>query len=91
VASKIISQFATLSEGDVNKLMDMYSTFNFCSNMTRGMDACDKVSKLLQCGKDNSPDAVSGLMNNLEATITVRCAQFPALSETFPTCRKLRS
>jgi len=36
-----------------------------------GMDLCDKVSKLLQCGKENSPDAVAGLMNNLENAMTV--------------------
>jgi hypothetical protein len=36
------------------------------------MDACDKVTKLLQCGKDNSPEAVAGIMNNLENAITVR-------------------
>jgi hypothetical protein len=40
------------------------------------MDACDKVSKLLQCGKDNSPDAVSGLMNNLENSITVKIIDY---------------
>jgi len=88
VAEKIIAQFASISSGDVDKLMDMYSTFNFCSNLTSriinkqkaqnhwnfftgGMDACDKVSRLLKCGKDNSPEAVSGLMKNLENTITV--------------------
>jgi hypothetical protein len=32
--AKIIAQFASLSVGDVDKLMDMYGTFQFCSNMT---------------------------------------------------------
>jgi hypothetical protein len=36
-----------------------------------GMDPCDKASKLLQCGKENSPEAVAGLMNNLENEMTV--------------------
>jgi len=36
------------------------------------MDACDKVSKLLKCGQDNSPEAVSGLMKQLENAITVK-------------------
>jgi len=31
---KIIAQFAAVSAGDVEKLMDMYSTLNFCSNST---------------------------------------------------------
>jgi hypothetical protein len=35
------------------------------------MDACDKASKLLQCGKENAPEAVAGLMNNLENAMTV--------------------
>jgi hypothetical protein len=34
------------------------------------MDACDKAAQLLQCGKENSPDAVAGLMSNLENEIT---------------------
>jgi hypothetical protein len=36
-----------------------------------GMDVCDKVATMLQCGKDNSPEAVAGLMENLEQTLTV--------------------
>jgi len=36
------------------------------------MDLCDKVSKMVQCGKDNSPEAVAQLMNNIENTLTVR-------------------
>jgi hypothetical protein len=35
------------------------------------MDECDKASQLLQCGKENSPEAVAGLMNNLELLIMV--------------------
>jgi hypothetical protein len=88
--AKLLSQLASLSFGDVEKLMDMYSTFNFCSNLTSeifkiteiqftklclysgGMDACDKASKLLQCGKENSPEAVAGLMKNLEIEMNVK-------------------
>jgi hypothetical protein len=47
---------------------------NQCAVFAGGMDPCDKVTKLLQCGKDNSPGAVSGLMNNLENAITVKIA-----------------
>jgi hypothetical protein len=36
------------------------------------MDPCDKASKLLQCGKENSPEAVAGLMSNLENEMTVK-------------------
>jgi hypothetical protein len=35
------------------------------------MDACDKVSGLVQCGKDNSPELISGLMSNIENSISV--------------------
>jgi len=31
---KLISQFSMISAGDVDKLTDMYSTLNFCSNQT---------------------------------------------------------
>jgi hypothetical protein len=44
------------------------------------MDACDKVAKLLQCGKENSPEAVSGLMQNLENAMTVGKYSFNANS-----------
>jgi len=94
VEEKIISQFASIASGDLNKLMDMYDTFNFCSNLTSkirlifiifnetangehlwlklgGMDACDKVSRLLKCGKDNSPEIVNGLIKNLENGLSV--------------------
>jgi len=89
VEEALIAQFSAISAGDLEKLTDMYSTLNFCSNLTSwtlkntqiacfliktysgGMDPCDKVAKLLKCGKDNSPDAVAGLMQNLENAITV--------------------
>jgi hypothetical protein len=35
------------------------------------MDACDKASKLLKCGQENSPEAVAGLMSKLENEMTV--------------------
>jgi hypothetical protein len=31
---KLIAQFASISSGDVNKLMEMYATLDFCSNST---------------------------------------------------------
>jgi hypothetical protein len=31
---KILAQFASISTGDVEKLMEMYATLNFCSNTT---------------------------------------------------------
>jgi len=84
---KIIAQFASIAAGDLDKLMEMYSTMSFCANKTSmliliifthiqnklpgGMDACDKVSQLLKCGRENSPDLLIGLMNNLENAITV--------------------
>lgn len=32
---KLISQFTSVSAGDMDKLTDMYTTLNFCSNLTR--------------------------------------------------------
>jgi hypothetical protein len=47
------------------------------------MDPCDKMAKLLQCGKENSPEAMADLMNTLENAMTVsshKCAiYFPFL------------
>jgi hypothetical protein len=40
------------------------------------MDECDKVSSLLQCGKDNSPEAVAGIMDNLENAMMVSFSSF---------------
>jgi hypothetical protein len=36
------------------------------------MDACDKASKLLQCGKEKSPEAVAGLIKNMEIEMHVK-------------------
>jgi hypothetical protein len=36
-----------------------------------GMDVCDKAARLLQCGKENSPEAVVKLMENLENAMVV--------------------
>jgi hypothetical protein len=36
-----------------------------------GMDECDKAAKLLQCGQENSPEAVTGLIKNLELEMNV--------------------
>jgi hypothetical protein len=35
------------------------------------MDECDKAAEMLQCGKENSPEGVAALLNNLELAITV--------------------
>jgi hypothetical protein len=35
------------------------------------MDACDKASQLLKCGKENSPNLLTGMMKNLENAIVV--------------------
>jgi hypothetical protein len=45
---------------------------NLCTFLTEGMDACDKVSQLMKCGKENSPDLVSAVMTNLENSIKVK-------------------
>jgi hypothetical protein len=36
-----------------------------------GMDLCDKVAGLMKCGQENSPEAIQGLMDNLENAMTV--------------------
>jgi len=36
-----------------------------------GMDLCDKVAGLMKCGQENSPEAIQGLMENLEISMTV--------------------
>jgi hypothetical protein len=48
------------------------------------MDPCEKVSKLLQCGKENMPDAVAGIMNNVENALDVcHCCIFLTKHTTF--------
>jgi hypothetical protein len=44
VEEKVVSQFASISAGDIDKLMDMYSTFNYCSNMT-SIPECVKANQ----------------------------------------------
>jgi hypothetical protein len=43
-------------------------TFDF---EIEGMDLCDKVTQLLKCGNENSPDLVAAVMNSLENQIRV--------------------
>jgi hypothetical protein len=54
------------------------------------MDECDKVSSLLECGKDNSPDAVSGLMDNLENAMMVIFSSFYKIILSIVTSSQLR-
>jgi len=41
------------------------------------MDICDKMSKLLQCGNVNSPEAVDQLIKILENSLTVKKFKTP--------------
>ncbi|XP_059470982.1 uncharacterized protein LOC132193989 [Neocloeon triangulifer] len=66
---KIIAQFGAIAGNDVNRLMDAYSTLDYCSNLTRGMDVCDKISAMALCGQQNSPDIVNSLIEALELTL----------------------
>ncbi|XP_065341530.1 uncharacterized protein LOC135940537 [Cloeon dipterum] len=67
---KLMYNFQQISQSDVNKLMDMYSTMDFCTSATKGMDPCDKATALLKCGQENSPDAFGDLLNSLETSIS---------------------
>ncbi|XP_059485064.1 uncharacterized protein LOC132202272 isoform X2 [Neocloeon triangulifer] len=69
VQEKILAEFQSLSKGDLDKLTESYSTFDFCTNVTKGMDDCDRASALMKCGQDNSPELMSSLVVNLENTI----------------------
>jgi hypothetical protein len=35
------------------------------------MDICDKSASMVQCGKENSPEAVDALINSLEFSMSV--------------------
>jgi hypothetical protein len=37
------------------------------------MDACDKAAKLLQCGKENAPEAMNALMTSFENELNNVC------------------
>lgn len=37
------------------------------------MDACDKAAKLIECGNENSPEALAGLVDNMENAFAVKC------------------
>jgi hypothetical protein len=36
-----------------------------------GMDACDKVTELMKCGRENAPELLTAVMANLENSIQV--------------------
>ncbi|XP_059491110.1 uncharacterized protein LOC132205817 [Neocloeon triangulifer] len=65
--------------------MDMYSTLNYCSNLTRGMDECDKISRMIKCGKDNSPAVVQSLTSSLESSIAQAPPILPPKEAVCPT------
>ncbi|CAB3360241.1 Hypothetical predicted protein [Cloeon dipterum] len=67
---KIFAQFQNIALNDFEKLLDMSSTLDFCSNATKGMNPCDKASNILKCGQENSPDAFGELLNAVELSIT---------------------
>ncbi|XP_059470805.1 uncharacterized protein LOC132193884 isoform X2 [Neocloeon triangulifer] len=69
VQEKILAEFQSLSKGDLDKLTESYSTFEYCTNVTKGMDDCDRAAALMKCGQDNSPELMSSLVVNLENTI----------------------
>ncbi|XP_059488790.1 uncharacterized protein LOC132204343 isoform X2 [Neocloeon triangulifer] len=68
VQEKILAQFQSLSQGNVDKLSESYSTFDYCTHVTKGMDDCDRASALMKCGQVNSPELISSLLDNLENT-----------------------
>jgi hypothetical protein len=35
------------------------------------MDVCDKAAKLIECGNENSPEALAGLVDNMENAFAV--------------------
>ncbi|XP_059491113.1 uncharacterized protein LOC132205819 [Neocloeon triangulifer] len=82
---KIFAQFNVLAAGDIDRLMDMYSTLNYCSNLTRGMDECDKISRMIKCGRDNSPDVVQSLISSLENSIAPAPLILPPTEAVCPT------
>jgi hypothetical protein len=45
--------------------------FTGLSDFSGGMDACDKVTELMKCGRENAPELLTAVMSNLENSIQV--------------------
>ncbi|XP_065336801.1 uncharacterized protein LOC135937573 [Cloeon dipterum] len=68
---KIFAFFQDFTTDNFHKLLDMYTTLDYCTNVTKGMDVCDKCSELLTCGQENSPDYFGELVETMEISIAV--------------------
>ncbi|XP_059475328.1 uncharacterized protein LOC132196582 [Neocloeon triangulifer] len=84
VEELIYAQMSLISKNDIDKLMESYAVMDTCSNTTRGMDPCDKAAELFKCGKENSPEAITALMNNLEASMMEISIPLPPTSAVCP-------
>ncbi|XP_065336678.1 uncharacterized protein LOC135937455 [Cloeon dipterum] len=70
VEEKLYAMFSDISSEDVAQLTKMYTTMDYCSNMTRGMDICDKAAELFRCGVENAPEVMAEIVDRMEKTIT---------------------
>ncbi|XP_059468841.1 uncharacterized protein LOC132192759 [Neocloeon triangulifer] len=66
---KLYAAFSEIAPENLTALIAMYNTMDYCSNMTRGMDLCDKAAELKACGDQSAPEAMAKLMDHLEKTM----------------------
>ncbi|XP_059468433.1 uncharacterized protein LOC132192470 isoform X2 [Neocloeon triangulifer] len=66
---KLYAAFSEIAPENLTALIAMYNTMDYCSNMTRGMDLCDKAAELKACGDQAAPEAMAKLMDHLEKTM----------------------
>ncbi|XP_065336805.1 uncharacterized protein LOC135937576 [Cloeon dipterum] len=66
----IFSIFQKITVDDTEKLLDMSSTVDFCTNASKGMDPCDVCASLLHCGQENSPNIINDFVETVESSIT---------------------
>ncbi|XP_065346444.1 uncharacterized protein LOC135943710 [Cloeon dipterum] len=69
VDEQLIKLAEILSPNDDGKLMENLGAVDECSN-SKGMNECDKIANVFQCGQEKAPNLVANVINSMEMNST---------------------
>ncbi|XP_065348102.1 uncharacterized protein LOC135944810 [Cloeon dipterum] len=69
VDGQLIKLAEILSQNDNEKLMENLKAVDECSNI-RGMNECDMIASVFQCGQEKAPDLVANVIKTVELNDT---------------------
>ncbi|XP_059468637.1 uncharacterized protein LOC132192615 isoform X2 [Neocloeon triangulifer] len=71
VEEAIFSILFELSQGNETKLKDMYYAVNFCLNLTKNFEPCERAGSLLKCGREKASEMINLLRDRVEKSANV--------------------